>query len=50
MKGRDFRVHGELTNSDKVMRDAFWVGLYPGLTTDHIGYLVETIRAFARGR
>jgi CDP-6-deoxy-D-xylo-4-hexulose-3-dehydrase len=48
MKGRDFRVHGELTNSDKVMRDAFWIGLYPGLSPEHIAYMVETIRAFAR--
>ena len=50
MKGRDFRVHGDLTNSDKAMRDAFWVGVYPGLTPDHIGYMVDTIRAFARTR
>jgi CDP-6-deoxy-D-xylo-4-hexulose-3-dehydrase len=50
MKGRDFRVHGDLTNSDKVMRDAFWVGLYPGLSPEHIAYMVETIRAFVRAR
>jgi len=50
MKGRNFRVHAELTNSDKVMRDSFWVGLYPGLTSDHIGYMLDTIRAFARAR
>ncbi len=50
MKGRDFRVHGELTNSDKVMRDSFWVGVYPGLGQDHIAYMVETIRAFTRSR
>ena len=50
MKGRDFRVQGELTNSDKVMRDAFWIGLYPGLSPEHIGYMVDTIRTFARGR
>jgi CDP-6-deoxy-D-xylo-4-hexulose-3-dehydrase len=50
MKGRDFRVHGDLANSDKVMRDAFWIGLYPGLTPEHIAYMVETIRTFARAR
>jgi CDP-6-deoxy-D-xylo-4-hexulose-3-dehydrase len=50
MKGRDFRVHGDLTHSDKAMRDAFWVGVYPGLTEDHIGYMVETIRRFVQGR
>jgi len=46
MKGRDFRVHGDLTNSDKVMRDAFWIGLYPGLSPEHIAYMVETIHSF----
>jgi len=50
MKGRDFRVHGDLTNSDKVMRDAFWIGLYPGLSPEHIGYMVDTIRAFAKSK
>ena len=50
MIGRDFRVHGDLTNSDKAMRDAFWIGLYPGLSPEHIGYMVETILAFCKGR
>jgi CDP-6-deoxy-D-xylo-4-hexulose-3-dehydrase len=48
MKGRDFRVHGALTNSDKVMRDSFWIGVYPGLSEAHIGYMAETIRAFVK--
>ena len=50
MKGRDFRVHGALTNSDKVMRDSFWIGVYPGLGQGHITYMIETIRAFRRSR
>jgi CDP-6-deoxy-D-xylo-4-hexulose-3-dehydrase len=50
MKGRDFRVHGDLTHSDKAMRDAFWIGLYPGLSADHIAYMIETIAAFCRAR
>ena len=50
MKGRDFRIHGDLTNSDKVMRDSFWIGVYPGLTPDHIGYMAEAITAFCRAR
>ena len=48
MKGRNFRVHGDLAASDKVMRDSFWIGVYPGLSPDHIGYMVETITAFCR--
>jgi CDP-6-deoxy-D-xylo-4-hexulose-3-dehydrase len=50
MQGRDFRVHGDLANSDKAMRDAFWIGVYPGLGEDHIGFMVDTIRAFCRAR
>jgi CDP-6-deoxy-D-xylo-4-hexulose-3-dehydrase len=46
MKGRNFRTHGALTNSDKVMRDSFWIGVYPGLSDKHVGYMVEIIRRF----
>ena len=48
MQGRNFRVHGDLANSDRVMRDTFWIGVYPGLTAEHIGYMAETITAFCR--
>jgi CDP-6-deoxy-D-xylo-4-hexulose-3-dehydrase len=49
MHGRPFRTHGDLANSDKVMRDAFWVGVYPGLSPDAIGHMVEMVRRFVRG-
>jgi CDP-6-deoxy-D-xylo-4-hexulose-3-dehydrase len=50
MLGREFRTHGDLTNSDKVMRDAFWIGLYPGLSPEAIAYMIQTIRDFCRGK
>ena len=50
MKNRKFRVHGELVNSDKVMRDSVWIGVYPGLTPAHIAYMAETITDFCRAR
>lgn len=50
MKGRQFRVHGDLAASDKVMRDTFWVGVYPGLSGGHIGYMAEAITAFCQAR
>jgi CDP-6-deoxy-D-xylo-4-hexulose-3-dehydrase len=50
MLGRPFRVHGELANSDRVMRQAFWIGLYPGLSPEAIAYMVGTIRDFCRDR
>jgi CDP-6-deoxy-D-xylo-4-hexulose-3-dehydrase len=46
MRGRNFRIHGALTKSDKVMRDSFWIGVYPGLSDKHVGYMVEIIRRF----
>src|SRR3954451_3967138 len=36
---------GELPNSDYVMNEVFWVGVYPGLTDGHIEYMADTIRA-----
>jgi CDP-6-deoxy-D-xylo-4-hexulose-3-dehydrase len=50
MKGRNYRVVGDLTNADIVTENTFWVGLYPGLTPDHIAYTVETIAGFISGR
>ncbi|GAA3895977.1 lipopolysaccharide biosynthesis protein RfbH [Sphingomonas limnosediminicola] len=43
MRGRDVRVVGDLTNADIVTERTFWIGLYPGLGTDHIAYTVERI-------
>ncbi len=40
------RVVGDLTNTDDVMNNALFIGVYPGLTTDRIAYITETIRDF----
>jgi CDP-6-deoxy-D-xylo-4-hexulose-3-dehydrase len=50
MKPRHYRVHGDLTNSDKVMTSTFWIGLYPGLTEDHLSYACDMIRQFFKNR
>jgi CDP-6-deoxy-D-xylo-4-hexulose-3-dehydrase len=49
MQGRAHRVVGDLTNADIVTERTFWVGLFPGLTEGHIGYMVDTIGRFVRG-
>ncbi|MEW6437585.1 MAG: lipopolysaccharide biosynthesis protein RfbH [Pseudomonadota bacterium] len=46
MKGRPYRIFGELAKSDQVMRDTFWVGVYPGLGDGAIDYMIETIGKF----
>ena len=40
------RIHGELTNSNIVMRDTLFVGVYPGLTDEMIDYMLETFHRF----
>lgn len=42
--GEGFRVVGELRNTDRVMENTFWVGVYPGMTDEEIDYMVRTIR------
>ena len=42
----DFRVVGDLTNSDIVMRRTFWIGVYPGLTPPMLDYIADSIIEF----
>ena len=42
----DFRVVGDLTNTDIVMRRTFWVGVYPGLTEPMLDYIADSITEF----
>ena len=42
--GKGYRVVGELTNTDRIMRDTFWVGLYPGMTDEKIDYIAKVIK------
>ncbi|RXT36825.1 lipopolysaccharide biosynthesis protein RfbH [Bradyrhizobium betae] len=46
MIGRNFRVHGSLANSDTIMNRTFWIGVYPGLGDEHIGYVLQVIHDF----
>jgi CDP-4-dehydro-6-deoxyglucose reductase, E1 len=38
------RVVGDLQNSDRVMNQAFWIGVYPGLTAEMIEYAITSVR------
>lgn len=39
-----YRVVGELTNTDRIMNDTFWVGVYPGMTDEMIDYMAKTLK------
>ena len=45
-KGRTYRVSGSLERTDRVMCDTFWLGVYPGLTTDMLDYVVSQLNGF----
>jgi len=46
MANRDYRISGNLTNTDKVMNRTFWIGLYPGLNREHLEYAAEKLEEF----
>lgn len=43
-----FRVVGDLTGADQILNEAIFIGTYPGLTQEMLGYVVETIRRFVK--
>lgn len=45
-----YRVHGKLKNTDRIMNDTFFLGVYPGLTGEMIEFIVEKIRDFVHAR
>ncbi|MDA0712940.1 MAG: lipopolysaccharide biosynthesis protein RfbH [bacterium] len=46
MQGRNYRVSGDLTHTDTVMNDSFWVGVYPGLTEEMLDFTATKIESF----
>ena len=49
-KDIDFRVVGELKNTDIIMNRSFWVGVYPGLTKQMLDYVIESISDYMSGK
>jgi len=46
--GSGYRIVGDLANTDRIMRDTFWVGVYPGMTDEMIDYMAKTIKEAVR--
>lgn len=48
--GKDYRVVGELKNTDKIMNDSFWIGVYPGMSAEKIKYIIDVIVGFVASK
>lgn len=44
--GDGYRVVGSLENTDRIMNDTFWIGVYPGMTETMIDYMASTIQEY----
>ena len=44
-----YRVVGDLAITDRIMRDTFWIGVYPGMTDEMVDYMIKTIEEAAQG-
>jgi CDP-6-deoxy-D-xylo-4-hexulose-3-dehydrase len=45
-QGLQHRAVGDLAGSDRVMRDTFWIGVYPGITDEMLAYVAARFDAF----
>ncbi|OEF10058.1 lipopolysaccharide biosynthesis protein RfbH [Aliivibrio logei] len=45
-KDIEYRVVGDLTNTDIIMNNTFWIGVYPGLKQEHLDFVIEKFEEF----
>jgi len=43
-----YRIVGDISQSDQVMNDTFWLGLYPGLSQQHLDYMISVLCEFIK--
>ncbi len=48
MKNANYRVVGDLKNSDMVMDNTFWIGVFPGLGVEELSYVIEVFNDFCK--
>lgn len=42
-RGIPHRVIGDLENTERIMNDTFWLGVWPGLESEHLSYIADTV-------
>ena len=45
-KQKGYRIIGDLKNTDRIMHDTFWVGVYPGMTKEQLAYTISLLKHF----
>jgi CDP-6-deoxy-D-xylo-4-hexulose-3-dehydrase len=45
-KGEGYRVISDLINTNCIMQKTFWVGVYPGMTGEHLNFMIEKFEEF----
>ena len=48
-KDKQYRIVGELNNTNLITRNTFWIGCWPGLEDEQLQFMISTIKNFARG-
>ena len=46
--GEGYRQIGDLKNTDFIMNNTFWIGVYPGMTDFMIDFMIETIKEYIK--
>lgn len=46
MQGQTYRISGDLTQTDRVMNQTFWLGVFPGLQQPHLDFIVDRLEEF----
>jgi CDP-6-deoxy-D-xylo-4-hexulose-3-dehydrase len=44
--GEGYRIAGTLEETDRIMNDAFWIGVYPGMTDEMTDRMIEVVKGY----